>query len=99
MPAEVVSSSQALIYGLTAYGADANFAYPPRPEDPNTPWNIQWETKVRYRASTGGILGQDMSMMDSQGGDNTPATKEPDKKKKKGSMLGNILKTGAGLIP
>ncbi len=99
VPAEVMASSQALIYGLTAYGADANFSYPPRPEDAATPWNIQWETKVRYRTSTGGMLGQNMGQMGARSDDSAPATNEPDKKKKKGSMFGNILKQGAGLIP
>ena len=59
VPAEVV---QALGKGgmttMVAYGGEANFAYPPRPVDPKTPWHIKWETKVRYRSSTMGMLGQ-----------------------------------------
>ena len=45
---------------LVAYGDEANFSYPPRPENRATPWNIEWEVKVRHRSTTGGILGQSM---------------------------------------
>jgi hypothetical protein len=45
---------------MTAYGGEANFAFPPRPENPATPWNIQWQVKVRYKSTTGGLLGQPM---------------------------------------
>ncbi len=60
VPAEVASAAQSLLYGITAYGGETNMAYPDRPKDPKIPWNIQWETKVRYRSTSGGMLGQDM---------------------------------------
>ncbi len=60
VPAEVVNSAQGLLYGITAYGGDTNLVYPPRPQDPKVAWNIQWETKIRYRSTSGGMLGQDM---------------------------------------
>lgn len=60
VPAEVVAAGQGQFFGLTAYGGETNFSYPPRPEDPKVAWNIQWTTKVRYRSTTGGILGQPM---------------------------------------
>lgn len=60
VPAEVAGAAQGLIYGVTSYGGETNIAYPARPADPKVPWNIQWETKVRYRSTSGGILGQDM---------------------------------------
>lgn len=97
VPAEVGQNVQGAIYGITAYGGEANFSYPPRPADPKTPWNIAWETKVRYKTSTGGMLGQDMAGMmgGNQGDDSAPAGDK--KKKKKGFGLGDMLKAGAGI--
>lgn len=100
VPAEVGKAVQGAIYGLTAYGGEANFVYPPRPADPKTPWNIQWETKVRYRTTTGGMLGQDMAgMMGARSGDEPTQPADGKKKKKKGFGLGDMVKAGAGLIP
>ena len=66
VPAEVVAAASGGrgegggLFGLTAYGGETNMAFPARPTDPKVAWNIQWETKIRYRSSTGGILGQAM---------------------------------------
>lgn len=60
VPKEVVDAAPQAMVQLAAYGAEANFSYPPRPENRATPWNIQWQVKVRYRSSTGGILGMTM---------------------------------------
>lgn len=100
VPAEVGKAVQGAIYGITAYGGEANFVYPPRPADMKTPWNIQWETKVRYRTATGGMLGQDMAcMMGANSGDDSAQPADGKKKKKKGFGLGDMVKAGAGLIP
>jgi len=98
VPAEVVSSAQGLMYGITAYGGDTTMSYPPRPSDPNVPWNIQWETKIRYRSSTGGLLGRDLGMGAQAASDSTqPAQPAGDQgKKKKSSLLGNMIKQGVG---
>ena len=98
VPAEVGKAVQGAIYGLTAYGGEANFVYPPRPADVKTPWNIQWETKVRYRTTTGGMLGQTMGMMGANSSDDSAPAGDK-KKKKKGFGLGDMVKAGAGLIP
>jgi hypothetical protein len=100
VPAEVSNAAQALMYGVTAYGGDTVMSYPPRPEDVNTPWNIQWQTKVRYRSTTGGLLGQDMGMGASQD-DGKTGEKSDGKKKKKSGMFGELIKQGlgGGLIP
>lgn len=65
VPAEVVNATGnggrgGSMFGITAYGGETNMVYPARPVDPKVAWNIQWETKIRYRSSTGGILGQPM---------------------------------------
>jgi hypothetical protein len=101
VPAEVGNAAQALMYGVTAYGGDTVMSYPPRPEDVNTPWNIQWQTKVRYRSTTGGLLGQDMGMAAASEGDGKTGEKSDGKKKKKSGMFGELVKQGlgGGLIP
>ncbi len=113
VPAEVLNAAgnqSALLYSMTAYGGEANFAYPPRPEDPKTPWNIQWETKVRYKATTGGMLGRSMTgnggFMASQGNDtsdtatSSSAAPGDPTKKKKGSLFGDMVKQGlTSMIP
>ncbi len=99
VPAEVGKAVQGAIYGITAYGGEANFVYPPRPADPKTPWNIAWETKVRYKTSTGGMLGQDMAGMMGSNTSDDAAPAGDRKKKKKGFGLGDMIKSGAGLIP
>jgi hypothetical protein len=71
VPQEVVKAAPHAMVQLAAYGGEANFSYPPRPADPKTPWNIDWQVKVRYKAQTGGVLGMDMAAM--MGGDEAPS--------------------------
>jgi hypothetical protein len=76
IPQEAVEAAgRGGFFHLTAYGGEANFAYPPRPPAPQ-PWHIEWKAKVRYRAATGGILGMDMSQM--MGGRGREEGEEPD---------------------
>ena len=63
VPKEAVDAGKQGLVQMVAYGHEANFVYPERPKDPKIPWNIAWETKVRYRSATGGILGQPMPQM------------------------------------
>jgi hypothetical protein len=66
VPKEVVDAAPQAMVQLAAYGEEANFSYPPRPENRATPWNIEWQVKVRYRSQTGGLLGMAMPGMDEQ---------------------------------
>jgi hypothetical protein len=63
VPKEVLDAAPTAMAQLVAYGGEANFVYPPRPQDPKVTWNQQWAVKVRYRSATGGILGQEMPDM------------------------------------
>ena len=106
MPTEVTSaagSQGGLLYTMTAYGGEANFAFPPRPDDPKTPWNIQWETKVRYKTTTGGMLGRNMpgaggfSGADSNGASSSgeaSSSAVSNTTKRKGSLFGDMVKQG-----
>lgn len=57
VPKDVIDAAPQAMYQFVAYGGEANFTWPARPEDPKIPWNIEWTVKVRYRSATGGILG------------------------------------------
>ncbi len=106
VPTEVTSaagSQGGLLYTMTAYGGEANFAFPPRPDDPKTPWNIQWETKVRYKTTTGGMLGRNMpgaggfSGADSNGASSSgeaSSSAVSNTTKRKGSLFGDMVKQG-----
>jgi hypothetical protein len=63
VPKEFLDAAPQAITQLVAYGGEANFIYPPRPKDPKVTWNQQWAVKVRYRSSTGGMLGMAMPGM------------------------------------
>jgi hypothetical protein len=93
VPSEAIKAAPQGLYTITAYGGEANFSYPPRPEDPKVAWNIQWTTKVRYKSSTSGLLGQDMGDMMGAAEEDEP---KPGQKKKKGGIMGDMLKQGLG---
>lgn len=63
IPQEVIKAAPSAMVQLAAFGGETNISYPPRPEDPKTPWNIDWTLKVRYKSMTGGMLGMDMASM------------------------------------
>src|SRR5690606_7696233 len=53
IPAEVrEAGGPMLMTYLYGYGPQADFAYPPRPENTRTPWNPEWIARVRFRSST-----------------------------------------------
>jgi len=87
IPIEAVSAAgRSGFFNLAAYGGETNIAYPPRPPAPQ-PWNIAWTVKVRYRSSTAGIVGMDMSRMMGGGGgegDQPPGQPPPPPPKKHG---------------
>lgn len=58
IPAEVrAAGGPMMMTQLYAYGPQANFAYPPRPDDARTPWRPEWIARVRFRANTSVMLG------------------------------------------
>jgi hypothetical protein len=79
---------------MTAYGPEADFAYPPRPTDPKAVWNLVWTAKVRFKSSAMVVPGMpDMAGMgrDSADDDSPAAPAEPAPKKKCKPSLGGIL--------
>jgi hypothetical protein len=58
VPAEVVKRSGGTPFlNFIAYGPEANFAQPPRPQDPKQPWEPLWTTKVRFKSTASTLLG------------------------------------------
>ncbi|QUD86493.1 hypothetical protein [Phenylobacterium montanum] len=52
VPAEVAQAAQHGLLSMTAWGEEANFGYPARPQPP------VWVVKVRYRSAASALLGQ-----------------------------------------
>lgn len=110
IPKEAVAAAPQALVQMTAYGAEANFASPPRPQDPAVPWNIDWTVKVRYRSQTGGILGMadpfasrqtgqsGQSPPDGEGGGPAEGKPPPAKPPARRPGLGDIMR-GLGGIP
>jgi hypothetical protein len=80
-------------FTLNAYGGETNLSYPPRPPAPQ-PWNIAWEVKVRYKSSTGGMVGMDMNrMMSGRQGD--PSQQQQQQQQHRPSLFNPF----GGLVP
>ncbi len=56
---------------MIAYGGESNFAYPPRPADPRATWEPEWAVRVRVKANTMAMLGEE------QGGRGSAASAAP----------------------
>jgi hypothetical protein len=59
VPAQFVAAAPSAFIRFIAYGDEANFAHPPRPQDPKQPWNPEWAVKVRLKSTTSSILGEE----------------------------------------
>ncbi|MFI4976078.1 MAG: hypothetical protein ACHP84_16175 [Caulobacterales bacterium] len=79
VPQEAVQAAGMGSFRLVAYGGEYNISYPPRPPAPQ-PWNIAWQVKIRYRSSTGGVLGMDMSQMMGGGASQDPRAQEMERR-------------------
>ena len=44
---------------MIAYGGESNFVHPPRPKDPKATWEPEWAVRVRVKAHTMAMLGQE----------------------------------------
>lgn len=96
VPAEVKrAAGEAMISYMYAYGPEQNFAYPPRPANPRTPWNIEWTAKARFRSTAMTMLGMPGmgAMGDAGDGAGTDGSEQQRKRCKPslGGMLGGML--------
>jgi hypothetical protein len=84
------ASPQFMMGNLTAYGPEANFVYPQRPANPREAWNQEWTARVRYRSTTGMMIGgPDMGA--AMRGEDEREEPRPKKCKGVGGMLGGML--------
>jgi hypothetical protein len=101
VPAEVKQAAgQVMMLQLYAYGPEKSFAYPPRPADPKTPWKPEWTARVRYRSTTGTMLGMPgMAAMQGDSADDARDDQPPEthKRKCKSKGLGGFLKGKLGV--
>ena len=71
---------------MMAYGGEHNIVYPPRPADPKTPWDQEWSVRLRVKAHTMAMLGQEMPTIGERG--TAPEGEEkPPKEAKPSSLL------------
>jgi len=58
VPGEVLQKAGTPFFNFIAYGEEANFAQPPRPQDPRVPWEPRWTAKVRFKSTASLLLGE-----------------------------------------
>ncbi len=98
IPNAVQAAAPQSMLRVIAFGGEANFSYPPRPENPREVWNIEHVVKVRYTSGVSTILGMDMSdlgMDDGQDrGRESPDARRPspDPRRAIRGLLGNIIR-------
>lgn len=52
---------------MVAFGPETHFVYPPKPANPATPWDPEWNVRVRVKSTAIFPIGMDMSGMEEQG--------------------------------
>ena len=58
VPAQFVAAAPAAFVRFIAYGEEANFVHPPRPQDAKVEWNQEWAAKVRLKSTATAMLGE-----------------------------------------
>lgn len=58
VPAEFVAAAPSAFVRFIAYGEEANFVHPPRPQDPKVEWKQEWAAKVRLKSTVSAMLGE-----------------------------------------
>ena len=66
---------------MIAYGPETNLVWPPKPANPKTPWNPEWNVRVRTKSTATALLGMDMGEMQQDDG-------QPQQQQKKPSVKG-----------
>jgi len=59
VPAQFVAAAPSAFLRFIAYGEEANFVHPPRPQDPKVDWNQEWAAKVRLKSTASVLLGEE----------------------------------------
>jgi hypothetical protein len=101
VPAQFVAAAPAAFVRFIAYGEEANFVHPPRPQDPKVEWNQEWTAKIRLKSTAAAILGEG-SMAGAPrgrglGSDSAGAQPEGDTAQR-GAPAGDLLKEGINVL-
>lgn len=78
VPGEVVKKAGTPIFNFIAYGEEANFVQPPRPQDPKVAWQQRWAAKVRFKSTASLLLGERNSRQETR--QTAPAAPAPQAK-------------------
>jgi hypothetical protein len=102
IPPEVVKAAPMGLLSMIAYGDEVSRVDPPRPAAP-APWNISWRVKVRYKSTTGTMLGMPAmggmseSEDDDRGGQQQRGQQQPQEQPSVGRAIGGaLLRRGLG---
>lgn len=100
IPTEAIAASPAGLISLVAHGPEANFVYPPRPDDPRVPWVQDWSVKARFVARTGGIAGMDLGAESGSGERSANRSGKPKcpAAVDAGSIVGGMLGSAMGMF-
>jgi hypothetical protein len=66
VPGEVVQKAGTPFFNFIAYGEEANFVQPPRPQDPKVAWEQRWAAKVRFKSTASLMLGERASRQETR---------------------------------
>lgn len=66
VPGEVVKKAGTPFFNFIAYGEEANFVQPPRPQDPKVAWEQRWAAKVRFKSTASLLLGEKQSRQETR---------------------------------
>ena len=58
VPGEVVKKAGTPMFNFIAYGEEANFVQPPRPQDPKVAWEQKWTAKARFKSTASLLIGE-----------------------------------------
>ena len=58
VPAQFIAAAPAAFVRFIAYGEEANFVHPPRPQNPKVEWDQEWAAKVRLKSTAAAMLGE-----------------------------------------
>ena len=107
VPGQVVKEMGTPFLRFIAYGDELNLVQPPRPQDPNQPWEQIWAVKVRLRSTAGLMLAEGMGgasgegeareeSAPSQARPETPPKPEPEQKS--GGAVEDAVKEGVKIF-
>ncbi len=75
IPAGIFAKAEGAMLRGIAYGQELNLAHPPRPADKRVAWEPEWTAKIRVKALTMVMLGEESDATSS--GQMPPRTEEP----------------------